>query len=287
MIHSRIKWLHTEEDTTTKQKTIRSQNTISEKDCRDLTNLNRQRKHEDFDKSLPKVKLCRNRLKGQCCSLPKKRTREAVLRSRLFKGQTRAGRGSVLWKGLWRRSSRGQTEAGRGRVLGRKGRMRAENTWRALGWSWRLRLLFGSDAGGLEAARVFLKTRQTRYVDGQSSKWWRARKTLRPRWAKWTQVLWCSISQHSLWECTALSYIGSRVAAVLVYGSRQRFSTSADPSQGGTFEENFARWLAFTVRTFVAKRRRTVKSLVCSQRGTKYHSGDFCGRSRRRELSPH
>jgi len=33
-----------------------------------------------------------------------------------------------------------------------------------------LRLLSGSDAGGLEAARVFLKMRQTRYVDGQSSK---------------------------------------------------------------------------------------------------------------------
>jgi len=92
--------------------------------------------------------------------------REAVLQSRLFKGQTRAGRGSVLWKGLRKRSSKGQTEAGRGRVLGRKGRMRAENTWRALGW----RLLSGSDAGGLEAARVFLKMRQTRYVDGQSSK---------------------------------------------------------------------------------------------------------------------
>jgi len=35
------------------------------------------------------------------------------------------------------------------------------------------------------------------------------------------------------------------MAAVLVYGSRQRFLTSANPSQGGTFEENFARWLAF------------------------------------------
>jgi len=57
---------------------------------------------------------------------------------------------------------------------------------------------------GLTQARVFLKTRQTRYVDGQSSKWWWARKTLRPRWAKWTQVLCCSISQHSLWKDTAL-----------------------------------------------------------------------------------
>ena len=36
--------------------------------------------------------------------------------------------------------------------------------------NWRLRLLSRSDAGGLESARVFLKTRQTRYVDGQSSK---------------------------------------------------------------------------------------------------------------------
>jgi len=35
---------------------------------------------------------------------------EAVLRSRLSKGRTRAGRGSVLWKGLRRRSSKGQLE---------------------------------------------------------------------------------------------------------------------------------------------------------------------------------
>ena len=31
-------------------------------------------------------------------------------------------------------------------------------------------LLSGSEASELDAARVFLKTRQTRYVDGQSSK---------------------------------------------------------------------------------------------------------------------
>ena len=49
---------NTEEDATTKQKTIRSQNTISEENCRDLTKTNRQRKHEGFDRSLPKVKLC-------------------------------------------------------------------------------------------------------------------------------------------------------------------------------------------------------------------------------------
>ena len=66
MIHSRIKCLHTEEDTTTKQKTIRSHNTISGEDS---NNKNRQRKRECFDKGLPKVKLCRNRPKGQCCSL--------------------------------------------------------------------------------------------------------------------------------------------------------------------------------------------------------------------------
>jgi len=35
------------------------------------------------------------------------------------------------------------------------------------------------------------------------------------------------------------------MAAVLEYGSRQRFSTSANPNKGGTFEENFARWLTF------------------------------------------
>ena len=90
---------------------------------------------------------------------------------------------------------------------------------------------------------VILKTRQTRYVDGQSSKWWRAIWTLWPCLAKF--FLCCSISQHSLRECTALSHIGSRMAAVLVYGSRQCFSTSVNPNKGGTFEENFARWLAF------------------------------------------
>ena len=65
------------------------------------------------------------------------------------------------------------------------------------------------------------------------------------------------------------------MAAVLVYGSRQRFSSSADSSQGGTFEENCARWLAFTVRTFVAKRRRAVKSLVSSRRGTNITAAIF------------
>ena len=39
-----------------------------------------------------------------------------------------------------------------------------------IGLNWRLRLLSGSEASELETARVFLKTRQTRYVDGQSSK---------------------------------------------------------------------------------------------------------------------
>ena len=137
MIHSRIKWLHTKEDTTTRQKIIRSQNTISEKDFRDLRKISRHRKYEGFDRRLPEVKLCRNRLKGQCCSLPKKRTREAVLQSRLFKDQTRAGRGSVLWKGLRRRSFKGQTGEEEGRVLGRllKVKMRAENTLRVLGWT--------------------------------------------------------------------------------------------------------------------------------------------------------
>ena len=95
MIHSRIKRLHTEEDTTTKTEN----NTLPE--------------HHIW--------------KGLYCSLPKKRTREAVLRSRLCKGQTRAGRGSVLWKGLLRRSSKGQTGAGRGRVLGR---VCEEGCWR-------------------------------------------------------------------------------------------------------------------------------------------------------------
>jgi len=50
MIHSRIKWLHTQEDTTTKQKTIRSHNTTPGEDCRDLTKINQQRKRVGCDK---------------------------------------------------------------------------------------------------------------------------------------------------------------------------------------------------------------------------------------------
>jgi len=83
-----------------------------------------------------------------------------------------------------------------------------------LNWS----LLSGSEASELETARAILKTRQTRYVDGQSSKWWRAIWTLCPGWAKF--FLYYSISQHSLRECTTLSHIGSHMAAVLVYGRR-------------------------------------------------------------------
>jgi len=121
-----------------------------------------------------KVKLCRNRPKGQCYSLPKKRTREAVLRSNLCKGRTRVGGGSVLWKGLRRRSSKGKPGVGRGRVLGRvceEGwrRVRCDQKIRGARWlNWSL--MSGSEASELETARVILKTRQARYVDGQSSK---------------------------------------------------------------------------------------------------------------------
>ena len=41
-----------------------------------------------------------------------------------------------------------------------------------VGLNWGLRLLSGSKAIELEAAQVFLKTRQTRYVDGQSLERW-------------------------------------------------------------------------------------------------------------------
>jgi len=61
MIHSRIKWLHTEGNATTKQKTIRSHNNTSGEDCGDLTKTNRQGKREGCDRSLPKncVKIVR------------------------------------------------------------------------------------------------------------------------------------------------------------------------------------------------------------------------------------
>jgi len=51
-----------------------------------------------------------------------------------------------------------------------------------------------SEVGVPEAARVFLKMRKTRCVDGQRSKWWRARKTLRRSPAELTWV----ISQHAV-----------------------------------------------------------------------------------------
>jgi len=43
----------------------------------------------------------------------------------------------------------------------------------------------------------------------------------------------------------------------------------------------------FTVRMHALKRRRAVKVLVCSRRGTKYRSGTVCKRSGYGELSPH
>ena len=172
MIHSRIKWSHTDEDTKTKQKTIRSQNTLSEKDCRDLTKINRQRKHEGFDRSLPKcVKIIR---KGNdVVSRRKERARQfyevGCLQVKLEQ------EGEESWEVSAKKVAEG-SDASR-KYVARCGR------------SLRLRLLLGSGTSVLEAARLFLKTRQTRYVDGQSSEWWQTRKTLRPRWAKWTQVL--------------------------------------------------------------------------------------------------
>jgi len=69
--------------------------------------IKRQRKCDSCDRFLPKVKLCQNRPKGRCYSpkgrcysLPKKRTREAGLQSRLSKGQTQ----SRKRKGLVKRS---------------------------------------------------------------------------------------------------------------------------------------------------------------------------------------
>jgi len=47
--------------------------------------------------------------------------------------------------------------------------VRCEQKIRGARWV-ELELAVGSEASEPEAARVFLKTRQTRYVDGQSSK---------------------------------------------------------------------------------------------------------------------
>ena len=47
-----------------------------------------------------------------------------------------------------------------------------------------------------------------------------------------------------------------------------------------------ARGLALTVHTHVVKRRRAVKGLVCSRRGTKYRSGAVCERFQTKESLP-
>ena len=59
MVHSRVKLIHTKEDTIRKQKIIRSHNKPQAKSgeySRELTQKNRQRKCEVCDRSLPEVR---------------------------------------------------------------------------------------------------------------------------------------------------------------------------------------------------------------------------------------
>ena len=67
----------------------------------------------------------------------------------------------VFQRSKWRRKGKSLGKVAEGQDASRKYVAR-------VGVNWGLRFLSGSEASELEAARVFLKTRQTRYVDGQS-----------------------------------------------------------------------------------------------------------------------
>ena len=177
----------------------------------------------------------------------------------------------VFQKSNWSRKGKSLGKGLRRRLL--KGQMRAENTWRALGSSWRLCLLSGSEARVPEAARVIFKTRQTRYVDGQSLKWWWARKTLQHCPAEWTRVLCVSISQHAV------------LRSMHCY-KQVTLSTSETPVKKGLQRNYYKTALLSQVALFI-QTNACCEDLFCSRRRTKYHNSDFCGRSRRGELSPH
>jgi len=144
MIHSRNKLLHTEEDTTTKQKTIRSHNTIFEKDCRDLTKINRQRKHEGFNRSPPTWNYVKIVRKGNAAFSRRKERAKRFYEVGCAKikleqeGEVSCGPWKVCEEGLPKvkleRKGKSLRKGLRRRLL--KGQMRAENTWRALVEVW-------------------------------------------------------------------------------------------------------------------------------------------------------
>ena len=152
--------------------------------------------------------------------------------------------------------------------------MRAENTWKIrVGWSLRLRLLSESGASVLETARVILKTRHTRYVNGQGSKWWRARKTLRRCPTEWTRVLCVNISQHAVFR------------SMHCY-KQVTLSTSEIPIQEG-LRRNYYKTELLSQVALRSQTNACYEGLFCFRRETKYRSSDFCGSSRCGELSPH
>ena len=63
------------------------------------------------------------------------------------------------------------------------------------------------------------------------------------------------------------------------------FSTSETPVKEG-LQRNYYKTALLSQVAFCSQSNACCEGLFCSRRGTKYHSGDFCGRSRRGEFFP-
>ena len=136
-----IKSIHAEEDTTTKQKTIRSHNNKSGEDCTHQTKINRQRKREGCDKVSRRsncVEIFRK--SGAVVARRKERARQfcevgcpKVKLEQSLEGEASCGKvceeglpkvklqqeGEESWEGSAKKVAEGQ--------------MREENSWRAFG----------------------------------------------------------------------------------------------------------------------------------------------------------
>jgi len=124
-----------------------------------------------------------------------------------------------------------------------------------------------------EAAQVILKTRQTRYVDGQSSIMWSKENAAALPSRRWTRVLCVNNSQHAV------------LRSMHCY-KQVTLSTLETPVKEG-LQSNYYKTALFSKVALRSPNNACCEGLLCFRRGTKYHSGDFCGRSRRGELSPH
>jgi len=115
MVHWRIKLTHTKDDTTWKQKTIRSHNKLYlERTVGNSQKIKRWRKCEGCDEGLLEVEPCWSRPKKDSAVVSRTKERASVVcKRKSLEGQNRTGlgKGRVLRKGERRSSRKGQKSA--------------------------------------------------------------------------------------------------------------------------------------------------------------------------------